>query len=227
MPRLLLTLLILAALVAGLWWWLESPVNVGEPSSQHPVTREQPSVPQTTQPIPKNEAEQTAEDKRWLELKAKADASALGKDVRLNVTQDKQKTWEVLVEQAIYSEDRKIAHLKAISGTFFDETGQPSAKFSAPYGTFSQIAQELTLMGGTHLATEPGSKQPGVVVDAPILKWNKATKRWLNLLGGIQINLGKLGKTQAKQARFSTNFQEMELKGNVETVITGGKLPTA
>jgi hypothetical protein len=124
------------------------------------------------------------------------------------------------------------AYLKTINGQLFNQQGQPVATFSAPYGEYDQSQQYLKLEGGVKvLAHRQAAPSAGAAalpransadalsVMAPTLLWRGDQPKLL-ATGGVVVSLGSLGQSTAREARFSMDMSEIELRGQAVSTLS-------
>lgn len=121
---------------------------------------------------------------------------------------DGQILWRLSTEKVIYTQDKKIAKLDNIKGNLF-ENGKIILQVNAKKGEIRNDGKEIYLQEEI-LAVDPRNK---VQLKGSYLEW-KPEENYLFIQDNLQASHPKLVVT-AKQAKYNTQSQILELNGNI------------
>jgi LPS export ABC transporter protein LptC len=143
------------------------------------------------------------------------DSTVTGKNVSFVVTEGETKKWKLDASQAFYNDDQSSARLKNVRGEFYDADGKAVMTFSAPEGNYANKNNAVILTGGV---TAKSVKEGGGQMQAPKMTWSAKSQNVL-AEGGVQMDFGEVGKSQASTARFALDFSVISLEGGVRSEI--------
>ena len=121
---------------------------------------------------------------------------------------DGETLWRLSTEKVVYTQDKKIAKLQNLTGNLF-EKGKIILQVSAKKGEIRNDGKEIYLEDDI-LAFDPRNKAElkGISVE-----W-RPEEHYLMMENNIKANHAKLTLT-AKQAKYNTKHQFLELSGNI------------
>lgn len=140
-------------------------------------------------------------------------AKVVGTDVSFTITEGDHKRWEIHSSKAYYYPNQKGTVLENVTGTLFNDVGEPSATFKAPTGEFSQGEKKIFLSGGV---TVVGTGDDPMTLEAPQMEWSPKTEQVV-ADGGIKMGSQKFGQSTATRCKFSMDFASIALEGNAQT----------
>ncbi len=138
-----------------------------------------------------------------------------GENVTFTVTEKEHKKWELQVRETVYYKDQSGANLTNISGTFYNDAGEPVVTFTAPKGTYVDKDKAVVLTDGV---TVTSIDQSGSSLKAPSLTWS-TKKDQVYASGGIELNMGGYALAHAERCEFSLDFSTVSLLGNARSEI--------
>lgn len=146
--------------------------------------------------------------------------SMVGKNASFIVTEGKVKKWKLDAATAIYSENNSQADLSQVKGEFYDVTGKPVLKFSAPKGTYTTKNNAVTLSGGViaESTQQVGQGGKGGKLIAPKMVWSAKSDQ-VTASGGVELTFPQ-GKSTAQTCRFTLDFSNISLEGGVTSALS-------
>ncbi|MDX2084538.1 MAG: LPS export ABC transporter periplasmic protein LptC [Candidatus Melainabacteria bacterium] len=199
MNRLLLVGVLFLVLLAGGSAWLiwRAPAPVNTPLNAQTHSQE----PQAGKPVvlDPNDPWQQAGD------------NVIAENVSFTFTQGSQKKWDILARQALYFQDNSGAHIRKITGTFYNNAGEAIGTFQAPSGEFRQQTKQVLLTGG--VVVHSSDPKLGMTITAPEMRWSAKSDE-IMATGGVRLSTEKFGQTTAKQCRFALDFSSLSLEGD-------------
>ena len=148
------------------------------------------------------------------------ESSMVGQNVSFTVTEGAIKKWKIEALKAIYNKTHTTAQLTDVKGEFYDAKGQPVLQFTAPTGQYLNKNNTVTLTGGViaKSSQQVGQGGKGGQLIAPTMTWNAKTNG-VTASGGVELTFPE-GKSTAQVCRFSLDFSNIVLEGDVASNIT-------
>lgn len=143
----------------------------------------------------------------------------IGSNASFTVTEGEVKKWKLDAKTAVYNENRTEAKLKDVQGEFYDETGKVVLTFAAPQGYYSNKDNAVTLTGGAVAKSTQDMAHGGKggELKAPKMVWDSKTSQ-VTASGGIELTFPQ-GKSIADVCKFTLDFSNISLQGNVSSTI--------
>ncbi|MCE3235053.1 MAG: hypothetical protein K0Q50_1233 [Vampirovibrio sp.] len=145
--------------------------------------------------------------------------SMVGKNVSFTVTEGETKKWKLDAAHAIYNESHTQADLTDVKGEFYNAKGEPVLSFTAPKGQYTNKNNAVTLSGGVLAKSvkDTSSGGKGGTMKAPQMVWSAKTDL-VTATGGTELTFPE-GKSTAQTCKFTLDFSNIELEGNVSSTI--------